>query len=79
VLSTGLLLLGLTLLGAAVLVAHLALLVATFRAEKISTLERWLALVPPLLPVIAFRAGLKASATVWLFLVAGYVVLRFVG
>ena len=76
---TGLLLLGLTLLGAAVPVAHLALLVATFRAEKVSSTERWLSLVPPLLPVIAFRAGLRIGALAWLVLVVGYVALRFLG
>lgn len=78
-LSTGLLLLGLTLLGAVIPVAHLMLLEGTFRAEKISSTERWLAVVPPLLPVIAFRAGLKVGAVVWLVLVVGYVVLRFLG
>lgn len=78
-LTTGLLLLSLTLLGAACLVAHVALLVAVWRAEKVPSLERWLALIPPLLPIIAFRGGLWIGGVAWLVLVVGYVALRFVG
>lgn len=77
--TTGLILLSLTLLGAAWLVAHLALIVGVWRAENATTAERWLALVPPLLPVIAFRAGLKVGTAVWAVLLVGYVVLRFAG
>lgn len=79
VVTTGLILLSLTLLGAAWLLAHLALLVGVWRAEKPTTTERWLALLPPLLPLIALRAGLKVGTVVWAVLLVGYVALRFVG
>ncbi len=78
-LSTGIHLLSLTVLGAACLVAHLALLVSVWRAENVPSLERWLALVPPVLPIVAFRAGRKAGVVVWVAFVAGYVALRLVG
>ncbi len=68
----------LTLLLAAFLVSHVALLVSVFRGPS-STRDRWLALVPPLLPWVAFRAGSRAGAAIWLALFLGYVLVRALG
>lgn len=63
-------------LGAAVLVAHAALLVAVLRAERATMLERVLALLPPALPIVGWKIGLRAGPIVWTVLVAGYLILR---
>lgn len=70
------LLLAWVLVGAAVLVAHAAVL-WQLRGSELDWRARLAALlVPPLAPVLAWRAGRRASPIAWALLVITYVVLR---
>ncbi|MGE0788248.1 MAG: hypothetical protein AB7S26_21425 [Sandaracinaceae bacterium] len=62
--------------GAACLVAHVALLVSVFRSEKLTLPVRLLALVPALAPFVAWAADRRAVTVVWAVLVVAYLVLR---
>ena len=72
----GIWLLSAALLGAAVLVVHAALFVAVLRAERASTMERWIAILPPALPFIGWRVGLRLLPVFWGLLVVAYLILR---
>ncbi len=63
-------------LGAAAVVVHLAVWRRVARAEATTRAWRWLALVPPLTPIAAWRAGLRVPAVVWVVAVALYVLAR---
>lgn len=73
----GVRLLALTLIGAAFLVAHLALLVSTWSAARSG--ERWFALIPVALPIVAFRSGKKGGVFTWGALLFLYILLRMLG
>lgn len=64
------------LLGATVLVVHAVLYVAVFRAERSGARERVLALVPPLLPIVGWRVGLRVLSVFYCVLVVAYLILR---
>ncbi len=72
------LLVTMTIVLAAWLVTHVALVIATVRTEALSARERWVSLIPPLTPWIAWRAGRKRAATAWACLIVLYVLLRCV-
>ncbi len=65
-------------LGAVVLLVHLATLWGVLRS---SLRPHWkgLALLPPLTPVAAWRAGQRKTAWAWLVSVAAYGLVRLVG
>ncbi len=63
---------------AAWLVAQVALIIASFRSDKLGTKARWLSLFPPLSPFIAWKGGARAGPIVWSLLLAGYVAVRLV-
>lgn len=69
-------LLSAVLLGAAILVAHAAMLSAVWRAERATALLRGLAFVPPLLPIVGWRVGLRFLPVVWAVLCVAYLILR---
>lgn len=60
-------------------VTHLALFAAVARDPAVPVTERWLALLPPALPIVAFRAGKRGGVVLWGLLAAGYTVLRMLG
>ncbi|MEM9070209.1 MAG: hypothetical protein AAGE52_17010 [Myxococcota bacterium] len=62
-------------LGAAVLVAHVALLWGTV-TSNVDRHWKWLALVPLLTPVAGWRAELRKTVVVWGIVVTAYVVVR---
>jgi hypothetical protein len=68
-----------TLVLASLLVLHVALLFEVAADEKLPARDRLLSLLPPVLPIIAFRSGRRAAAYTWAALVAGYTVLRVLG
>ena len=72
------LLLAIVLVGAAVLVAHLAILL---RALRSSLPGKWklLALIPVVTPVASWRGGARVGPILWGVLLVAYVVLRIVG
>jgi hypothetical protein len=72
-------LIAVTVLGAALAIAHLALLVAVWRAPEVTRRDRWLALVPVLLPWVAWRSGRRLGAVTWAALLVAYIVVRLVG
>jgi hypothetical protein len=61
-------LLVLTLVGAAWLLAHFALLMRTLRAPRLAFWQRLLALLPPATPIIGWRAGIRGPTALWTFL-----------
>lgn len=65
------------LLGAAVLLAHLATLWVTLRSD-VEARWKWLALVPVLTPVAAWRAGKRKATWAWLGLLTAYGLVRLV-
>jgi hypothetical protein len=77
--ALGLWLLSCTLLLAALAVTHAALLVAVASDPSRPRRERLLALVPFLLPWLAYRSGRRAGAIAWVALALGYTLLRMVG
>lgn len=77
--SIGLWLLLCTLVLAALLVTHVALLWAVAADEKLPTRDRLLALVPVLLPWLAFRSGRRWGAAAWGVLALAYTILRMLG
>ena len=77
--AIGLWLLFCTLLLAALAVTHAALLVAVVTDPRRTTRERLLALVPVLLPGLAYRSGRRAGAIAWVALALGYTLLRMLG
>lgn len=70
------LLLSWILVGAAVLVAHVVVLRRALGAKEVSATWRWLSLVPPVAPVVAWIGGGRVAPIVWGGLVVAYVVLR---
>jgi hypothetical protein len=69
-------LLGLVLLGAALLVLHLALVLRTLRATGLPRALRWLSWLPPVTPVAGFWCGAKLLSLLWCIVAAAYIVLR---
>ena len=72
----GWLLVSWVLSGAAVLVAHLVVVVSVFNAKSLPWKHRWWALVPVAAPVLAWLDGRRASPVIWALLVLTYLVLR---
>jgi hypothetical protein len=72
------LLLTLTVLGALLLLVHLALLVRAVRAKQLRREWRLAALLPPLTPLVAWKAGARALAVLWAALLISYAILRSV-
>lgn len=70
-------LLSVVVLGAVILVVHAALLLAVWRAERSDGLHRALAIVPPFLPFVALRLGLRLLPLIWVLLVCAYLILRW--
>ena len=66
-------------LGAVALVAHVAVWLTVLRAPEVSRAWRVLALLPPITPIAAWRAGRRKAAVAWCVAVAAYVVARVVG
>ncbi len=69
-------LLAAVLLGAAALVVHLAVWRRVARASSTTRAWRLLALLPPLTPIAAWRAGLRGAALAWVVAVALYLAVR---
>ncbi|MDH5492446.1 MAG: hypothetical protein OEY14_10880 [Myxococcales bacterium] len=66
----------LTLLGAGMLLAHLAALLAALRSRQ----PRWMraaAILPPLAPIVAWRGGARLGPLLWLLLLLAYLGARF--
>jgi hypothetical protein len=68
----------LTLLGALLLLVHLALLVRAVRAKQLRREWRLLALLPPATPFVAWRAGARVLTVLWAALLISYAILRSV-
>jgi hypothetical protein len=66
-------------LGAVALVVHVAVWLAVMRAPELSRAWRLGALLPPITPIAAWRAGKRKAAVAWCVLVAAYVVVRVIG
>ncbi len=64
-----------TAVGAAVLVAHLALFVAVVRSD-LATGWKWASLVPLVTPVAAWKADKKFALMAWTVCVLAYIVIR---
>lgn len=64
------------LVGAAVLVVHAVVLWQVIRARQVEPRWRWLALIPPLAPVLAWVDGRRVAPIAWIVLVVVYVTLR---
>jgi hypothetical protein len=69
-------LLAAVVLGAAAVVVHLAVWLRVARAAQTTRAWRWLALVPPLTPIAAWRAGLRGAAVAWCVAVVLYAAVR---
>ena len=69
-------LIAVVVLGAAAVVVHLAVWRRVARAESTTRAWRWLALVPPLTPLAAWRSGLRGAAVAWVVAVGLYVAAR---
>jgi hypothetical protein len=64
-------------LGAALLFAHVMLLIRTARAtHKLAAWQRALAWLPPLTPVMAWLAGARVWSALWALLALAYAILR---
>jgi hypothetical protein len=64
-------------LGAALLFAHVVLLIRTARAtSKLASWQRALAWLPPLTPVMAWLAGARIWSALWVALALAYAILR---
>lgn len=72
-------LIAVTVLGAALVVTHIWLLTKVWRTPDVIPRDRWLAVVPFLLPWVAWRSGLKVATTIWAVLLVAYLVARLVG
>jgi len=72
------LLLSWILVGAAVLVVHAVVLWQVIWAERTEARWRWLALLPPAAPVIAWLGGRRVSPILWGAFALTYLVLRLV-
>jgi hypothetical protein len=70
------LLMTLTVLGAVLLLVHIALLVRAVRAKQLRREWRLLALLPPATPLVAWKAGARALALFWAALLISYAILR---
>ena len=66
----------LVLVGAGWLVLHAALLIRTARAPGVSRPWRLLAWLPPMTPIVAWRAGARVRAVAWVVSMTLYFVLR---
>lgn len=73
-----LLLLAWIVVSTAWLVVHAVLLIRTARAPGLGPVARVLAWLPPLTPVVSWRAGARAGAVFWVVSAALYLVLRSV-
>lgn len=71
-------LLGVTLLGAAFVVVHAMLLIRTARSA-LSRLWRGLAWLPPMTPVVGWKAGHRVLSGLWLIGALAYGMLRAAG
>lgn len=60
---------------AALLVTHAVLVVRVLRSRGVRATGKALAIVPPVTPVVAWRAGARVGAVVWIVLLLGYAVL----
>ncbi len=65
-------------MGAAVMVAHVATLWVTIRSD-VDRRWKWLALVPVVTPVSAWKAGKRGATIAWVAILATYLVVRFLG
>lgn len=70
------LLLSWIVVGAAVLIVHTVVLWQVLRAREVAPRWRWLALLPPAAPVVAWVEGRRVAPVLWGVFVAVYVVLR---
>jgi hypothetical protein len=64
------------LVGTAVLVVHAVVLWQVIRARQVEPRWRWLALIPPLAPVLAWVDGRRVAPIAWIVMVVVYVTLR---
>lgn len=65
--------------GAAVLIVHAVVLWQVARSPEPTSKWRWLALVPPVAPVVAWMGGRRVAPILWTALVVLYLVLRLFG
>jgi hypothetical protein len=72
------LLMTLTVVGAVLLLVHVALLARAVRAKQLRREWRLAALLPPLTPVVAWKAGARALALLWAALLISNAILRSV-
>jgi hypothetical protein len=69
-------LLALIVLGALLVVLHVALCLHALRAKGLPRPLRWLSWIPLLAPLAGFMSGAPLLALFWCILAAAYVVLR---
>jgi hypothetical protein len=74
--AEGWLLVSLTLVGAAFLVAHVVVVWLSLGATDMKWRWRVLALLPPVAPALAWIAGRRVAPIAWGALLGSYVVLR---
>lgn len=65
-----------TVVGAAFLVVHAVVLLQVVRARQVEPRWRWLALIPPLAPVLAWVDGRRVAPIAWIVTFVVYVTLR---
>ena len=55
---------------------HVLLLSAPSRSRELPRAQRWLALLPPLTPIMGWRAGARVLTSLWGVIVLAYCLLR---
>lgn len=61
------------------LFVHVVAITRVLRSPSLEPKTKWIALVPPATPVIAWRGGARVSAVLWVALAVLYAALRAMG
>ena len=70
------LLLACIVVAAAWAIAHAVLVVACLRGEGLTATRKWLSLVPPVTPWVAWHVGQRRTVALWACLIVLYAALR---
>lgn len=70
------LLLSWILVGWVFLILHAVVFWQAARAKNVEARWRWLALIPPVAPVVAWKGGRRVAPILWSILLLAYLVLR---
>ncbi|MFW6049600.1 MAG: hypothetical protein ACODAU_00420 [Myxococcota bacterium] len=77
--ATAWMLLTWVVVGSVFLVLHVLATWHALRPGELQLRWRWVALLPPATPVVAWLNGARVSPILWAVVLAGYLVLRVVG